>query len=94
MPLNVSRPRKRKLMPPGTVPSRDSERTGNREVAWRSPSTLEAQNTNPNPLAANFTNFTLNAPQPPLPRPLWAPGRGKASGSKRVLSIGLNKNGR
>ena len=94
MPLNVSRPRKRKLMPPGTVPSRDSERTGNRETAWRSASTIEAQNTDPNPLAKNFTNFTLNAPQPPIPRPLWAPGRGKASGSKRVLSIGLNKNGR
>ena len=94
MPLNVSRPRKRSLSPPGTLPSRESQSGTTRETAWRSRITLEAQQSEPNPLAKNFTNFTLNAPQPPIPRPLWAPGRGKASGSKRVLSIGLNKNGR
>ena len=92
MPLNTSKPRTRGLYPPG--PMRDNRSGGRHETQWKSAVTLERQDTEPNPLVKNFSNFRLSTQQPPLPRPLWAPGRGKASGSKRVLSIGLNKNGR
>jgi hypothetical protein len=82
----------RSLYPPGAM--KDSRGTGRHEYKWNSATTLERQNTEPNPLVENFNNFRFNAPQPPIPRPLWAPGRGKAAGTKRVLGIGINKNGR
>lgn len=83
--LDTSLPQTREVSPPG--PLRARRDGGNRENLWRSRITLERQRTDPAPVAKNFTNFRMAADPEIIRRetPLFAPGRGKPSGSKRTL---------
>lgn len=83
--LDTSLPQTREVYPPG--PLRARREGGTHEISWRSGRTIERQITNPSPLAKNFTNFRMAADPEIIRRetPLFAPGRGKAAGSKRTM---------
>lgn len=80
--LNVSTPRKRTVYPPEPLRARHDHQ-------WHSRITNERQYLDPSPLGKNAPGFILNCDPPqPIPTPLFAPGRGKPAGSKRVLKNG------
>lgn len=51
--------------------------------------TNERQDNDPSPMVKNFTNFRMEADPTIIARedPLFAPGRGKAAGSKRAIKL-------
>lgn len=78
----MSTPRKRNLYPPDPLRER-------RDYRRLSHITTERQYLDPSPMVKNGTNFRMDADPGIIAResPLYAPGRGKAAGSKRVLGL-------
>ena len=82
MPLNVSVPKKRPQSPVEELRERH-------DVQKRSRNTVERQRFDPDRLArlAETTHVMDANPPHAIPKPLWAPGNGKAAGSKRCLDF-------
>lgn len=82
--LNTSIPKKRAMGPP---PERLSERHDVQDITRI---TNERQRLDPSEMAERCgQNFILDCTNPmPIPTPLFAPGRGKPAGSRRILKRG------
>jgi hypothetical protein len=64
---------------------REQRSGGRHETKWNSASTLERQDTGVSPLARYGAQDKIMDADPAMPTKLWAPGRGKAAGTKRTI---------